>query len=402
MTHNIILILVALATATWLFRPALLHSKTWRATVTPLASIIGSGFLVAGPILAHAAGNFAVLAMLGLCGLGYLFGAAIRHNIAHIENNANWARLPLVRSLELTSDLALTAAYFISVAYYVSLFAAFGLRLGGIVDPLWIRIGATATIALLGLVGMSGGLRALEDLEVFTVGIKLAVIAGLISLLAFVETHSAVTGAYVWPDISGTSNGDSVRILLGLVILVQGYETSRYLGNSYDAGLRIRTMRRAQWISTLIYITFILLLTPYFTGDLPEQGGETAIIDMLRPVGLAVAPAIILAALASQSSAAIADMNGAGGLIYETSGKRVSVNVGNLIVATISIGIIWVANIYEIITYASKAFVVYYGLQAGLAAFSAHRLKQHGRASLFAFCILCAALIIVLAKPPAI
>jgi hypothetical protein len=37
------------------FSKRILNSRRWRATVTPLASIIGSGFLVAGPILAHAA-----------------------------------------------------------------------------------------------------------------------------------------------------------------------------------------------------------------------------------------------------------------------------------------------------------------------------------------------------------
>ncbi len=39
----------------------------FNATVTPLASIFGSGFLVIVPILAGAVGKYSVFAMLGVC-----------------------------------------------------------------------------------------------------------------------------------------------------------------------------------------------------------------------------------------------------------------------------------------------------------------------------------------------
>ncbi len=82
---NGVLLGVAVLFGCLFFNPRLLRARAWQATVTPLASIIGSGFLVAGPILSHAAGRFAWLAMLGLCAAGYLFGAAVRHNIVHVE-----------------------------------------------------------------------------------------------------------------------------------------------------------------------------------------------------------------------------------------------------------------------------------------------------------------------------
>ncbi|MGJ0395441.1 MAG: hypothetical protein ACR65U_04335 [Methylocystis sp.] len=41
------------------------------ATVTPLASIFGSGFLAIAAILAMAAGRDAVFAMAGICALAY-------------------------------------------------------------------------------------------------------------------------------------------------------------------------------------------------------------------------------------------------------------------------------------------------------------------------------------------
>ena len=147
-------------------------------------------------------------------------------------------------------------------------------------------------------------------------------------------------------------------------------------------------MRYAQFLSGAIYLAFILLITPYLQGKLPSLGGETGIIDMLAPLGSVVAPLIIVMGLASQLSAAVADMNGAGGLIADATVRRLSVRVGYAITAAVAIGITWTANIFEIIVYASKAFVIYYALQCCLAAFVAIRpgATRNGRhAILFAF-----------------
>jgi hypothetical protein len=61
------------------------RTALWRATVTPLASIIGSGFLESAPLLAHDFGGYAVLAMTLLVVLAALIGWAIRYNIAVVE-----------------------------------------------------------------------------------------------------------------------------------------------------------------------------------------------------------------------------------------------------------------------------------------------------------------------------
>uniref|UniRef100_UPI00405465FE hypothetical protein n=1 Tax=Pseudomonas sp. TaxID=306 RepID=UPI00405465FE len=63
--------------------------------------------------------------------------------------------------------------------------------------------------------------------------------------------------------------------------------------------------------------------------------------------------------------------------------------------------ITWTANIYEIITYASKMFVIYYGLQALQAALAAWRRGQRWHAAGFAAGVVVALAIIVLAKPVA-
>ncbi len=368
MTSNAVMILGAALTALVVLYPGLLRSQWWRATVTPLASIIGSGFLVVGPILAHVAGGLAWLAMSALCALAYLFGTVIRHNIAHAEPLLAENKHRGLLALERASDYALAFAYFVSVAYYLNLFGAFALKGLGIVDPYWTRSVSTAAIVALGLVGSTRGLRAMEHVELAAVGIKLAMIGGLLSALLWADALAAMSATLALPSFVHSAGAREIGILLGLVILVQGFETSRFLGQTYDAPLRIRTMRLAQLISSAIYVCFILLVTPYFTGALPAAGGETGIIDMLKPLGSVVGPLIILAALASQLSAAIADMNGAGGLLWSASRKAVPVRTGYFITACFAVLITWSASIFEIIVYASKAFVLYYGLQSIEAA----------------------------------
>lgn len=397
-----VLALVTLGLAVVLLWPRLQAKGEWRATVTPLASIIGSGFLVAGPILSDIAGHWAFIAVAGLCVLGYLYGHVIRHNIRVVEPLLAGRPAPAMRAIEWASDLALALAYFISVAYYLNLFAAFALRGAGLDDDLWIKALSTAVIAALGLLGALRGLGALERLETFSVGLKLAVIGGLCAALLAGQLGELATGSFAWPDLPTPGALEDVRIWLGLLILVQGFETSRYLGDAYDRPTRIRTMRRAQWIATAIYVGFILLATRHFTPGLVDLGGETAIIDALAGVGMLVAPLVIVAAIASQLSAAVADLNGAGGLIAETSGRRVSVAIGYLVTAGAAIAATWGADIFEIITYASKAFVLYYGLQslqALLVTAKAGGRTRLPRVALFAVAVLIAVAIIVFATP---
>ncbi|WP_139792190.1 hypothetical protein [Henriciella litoralis] len=397
MPTNIILIVASLAFAGVLFRPSMLKSPFWRATVTPLASIVGSGFLIAGPVLYHASGSAAWVAMTGLCLLSYVFGSAVRENIMHIEMRATRTKLQSV--VNGVADYVLAAAYFISVAYYLNLFAAFGLRLFGTTDPETIRIVSTCAIATIGAVGAFGGLKALESLEVGTVGLKLAVIGGLLTTLVITSAYTWMQGTPPVHTIPAKGGWDEIRTILGLVVLVQGFETSRYLGDKYDPETRVRTMRRAQWISTGIYISFIFLFMPYFTGSLTGDGAETAIIDMLAPLGVALTPLLIAAALASQSSAAIADTNGAGGLIAEASGGRIPVKPAYLVTAGVAIVMTWSFDIFEIIAHASRAFVAYYALQNLLAASAAARRGAWPRAALYSGAFILAVIIIIVAKP---
>jgi len=95
----------------------------------------------------------------------------------------------------------------------------------------------------------------------------------------------------------------------------------------------------------------------------------------------------------------VADMNGASGLLSEIAGGRLSVRLGNLVVALIAIAVTWSANIYEIIAYASQAFVAYYALQAAQAAVTARRRRQYAHAALYGAAVAVALAIVFFASP---
>lgn len=72
---------------------------------------------------------------------------------------------------------------------------------------------------------------------------------------------------------------------------------------------------------------------------------------------------LVIAAVMSQFSAAIADTIGGGGLITETFHNFIDTKQSYLLLTIIATILTWLTNIYEIITIASKAFAVYYTLQ---------------------------------------
>lgn len=124
---NALIIIVALILASYLaFSKRLATSSSWKATVTPLASIMGSGFLVSAPLLAGVVGNLAIFCMAILLVLAYAIGSTIRFNIQYfepIENNTG-----IAQKVAFISRIVLAGAYFISVTYYIQLLAAFALN----------------------------------------------------------------------------------------------------------------------------------------------------------------------------------------------------------------------------------------------------------------------------------
>ena len=365
-----------------LLSPKMRYSQRWQATVTPLASIIGSGFLVVVPLLGHEIGNWAVWGMLGIVLLAYGIGAIIRFNIRYTEPLLLQPNAPFLSEItENLADLSLGLAYIISVTFYIRLLASFLLRgVGGGEAEFSVRIIATIVLLFIGGTGMWRGLGGLEKLEEYAVSVKLAIIAALIIGLAYYNGQSRLTGTGL-EAISISGNWwHTLRVMAGMLLVVQGFETSRYLGDEFDAPLRIRSMRDAQLISAVIYIIFVGLATILLT-DLPAKVDETAIIDLVKIVAPILPPMLVIAALMSQFSAAVADTIGSGGLIVELTRKRVGLAQSYALIIGLSIVLTWTANIFEVISLASRAFAVYY-LMETISAWITARHTLQGRSRL--------------------
>ena len=386
--NNAIVVAGSAIAAAILFRPRLRHAKMWTATVTPLASIIGSGFLVLAPLLDRSFGVAAGPMMLALCIAAYLFGWAIRHNIMCHDRVE---QLPVaIVTLERLSSAALAFAYVISVTYYLNLFGSFGVKLTVFDEPVFGRGLTTAVLAFIGGFGVIKGLKGLEKLETWAVSLKLAIIFGLLAGLFVYFGEQAYDGALKQPPI-GVTGWPAVTLAFGMIITVQGFETSRYLGSEYTARERVRSMRWAQWLATAIYVVYVSL-TSFLFDPTAIKTSETAVIDMSRVIATVLPVMLVAAALAAQFSAAIADTMGCGGMTEDVSHRRIRESWAYVGVAIIGIAITWVADIFEIIALASRAFAIYYFLQCAVAVVFAwsegRRFKAGGFAALFALGVL--------------
>jgi len=362
---NLIIIVVALAVGGYLaFSRRLAVSSNWKATVTPLASIMGSGFLVSAPLLAGIVGNLAVVCMALLLVLAYMVGGAIRFNIRHFEPIENKGHGP-AQDIAFLSRIVLVGAYFISVTYYLELLAAFLLRAVDLNSQLAANAITTLLLLTIGGIGMWRGLNELEAVEKYAVAFNLGMIGALLVSLVIYNIDMIVGGTWALPSISSDIDFHDLRVLLGLLIVVQGFETSRYLGDEHPAQQRIATMRAAQLVSTVIYLLFIALATVLFRDGLGAE--VTAIIGMTKPVAAVLPTLLAVAAIGSQFSAAVADNEGAGGLIEDITQRKVPIRYAYLLILLVTVVLTWSTNVNEIIAYASRAFALYYTLQCVVA-----------------------------------
>ena len=366
MITNSIALATSLLVAIVLFLPRLRQSVQWRATVTPLASIIGSGFLIIAPLLHSVMGKWALLGIILLSTLAYLLGSVIRFNIRHAEPEL--ARNPQgsIVTLEKASQWALGAAYAISVAFYISLFAAFVFDRLAIDDTTLIKLFTSGLLVIIMLVAWLRGARGLETIELFAVTIKLAIIVGVLVALATYDIQ--VQSAWFKHEaIQSLSHFETLSMLAGMLMVTQGFETTRFMGNSYNAEQRIKAGRYAQWIAIFLYVVFIGLTCPIFLDFPITELNETTISYTLGQAIWVLPILLLVAATASQLSAALADTIGGGGLLKELFHLPISPQFYYVLVIAIAGILVWSSNVFEIINLASKGFALYYLIQTLIA-----------------------------------
>ena len=337
------------------------------ATTTPLSSIFGSGFLIIVPILAGAVGVYSVVAMAGVCALAYAVGSVIRYNIIHTEPILADKPPEATLAFERTSDLALVLAYVISVCLYLHILSSFVLGSFNADTELNENILTTSIIVIIMAIGLTKGLDDLEVLEKWGLYITLLIIVLLLAGFAIYDGSAWKSEAGITLfEAAKHTPWEMLTIVAGTLIVVQGFETTRYLGDEYKAGIRVSASRWSQIISTCVYLLFIAAAMP-LVHTLNGQYDDNSLIKLAGVASsMLVAPLIVAAAL-SQFSAAVADTLAATGNMQEVTNGQLKTRYGTLLVGCGAIALSWSANTLEIIALASRAFAFYYMLQCLVA-----------------------------------
>jgi len=383
---NIILVVIAAVALLFMFRSRLTKSKSWQATLTPLSSIIGSGFLIIAPLLASVVGAYSPLAVTGIVVLAYAIGGVIRFNIIHAEPLLHDRKAhPAIYKIDLFANTVLSFAYVTAVAFYLSLLSSFLLNYIGLEDsPNLERTLTTIIIVFIATTGFIRGLGGLEKLEAYSMSVQLSIVAALLIGIFVYDYNFIQSERPLVFDVQERDLLTKAFILCGILLVVQGFETSRFLGEKYSADMRVRTMRRAQLISGALYLVSVIALMPIVqTLDLEN----IQIAEIVTATGLAATALplmLIVAAIMSQFSAAVADTVGAGCLASESSRGKLSTNKGYLVVSLFAIMLVWTADLLEIISFASRAFALYYLLQCVVALIASHHCYERK-----AYCLYC-------------
>lgn len=348
-------------------------SRLWTVTVTPLASIIGSGFLIAAPLMVSEYGLLAVPAIALISLFAMAIGYVIRFNILHEDALFNARPRSPLCLIEHVSNIAISLAYVISVAFYTQLLSAFALRMIGVQDGLWTRILSTAILIFIGLVGYLRGLHGLEAMEKVAVNVKMSVIAALLIVLMVFVGFTFRSDPAMFDGIGiPTFTWQSLQTLAGLLLIVQGFEITKFMGHEYDAPTRAKALWIAQLIAAVVYVLFVALAGPLAKG-IANIHNETAIIEIVSVAAVGSGFVLSGAAIFSQFGAAVADTIGAGALIETESRARIAERKTYPLLVGLAIVIVWAFNIFAVLTLASRAFALFYFLQALMATIIAWR-----------------------------
>jgi hypothetical protein len=336
------------------------------ARTTPLASIFGSGLLVIVPILNAAVGPYSVFAMAGVCAVAYAMGEVIRFNIQHVEplHESGTVSERTVRN-ERLANLALVLAYAISVCLYIHILAAFLLGGLGINTPFRENLVCVVIIIAIGIIGRFRGLDMLLVLERWSLRVTGVLILLLIAGFAIFDWRAMSSNTLQLPLLPKQDLWTILTVLGGTLIVVQGFETSRYLGSEFDRDLRIRSCRSSQIVSTLIYLIFVAAATPlmHFLENKVEDNG---LLMLAAKAAVWLPIPLVIAAVLSQFSAAVADIVGGGGNIAESTNDRIDERRSYVLICGIAV-VLAFAPTLTLLSFASRAFAFYYFLQCLVA-----------------------------------
>ena len=364
---------VVLVGMTWfLYRPWIQQSERYQAMVVPLANIMDVGFLVLSPIIVVLVGYAAPLFMLGICLIAIATGLVIAYNIRHYE--------PLVgtsdrlNSVAATANWALFGASMVNIAYYTQLLMTLVLLPLALYSENRTTVTSVIVLVVIIVAGYRGHLPALNRLGDRTTAFNLAALFAVLAAFAVYNLLEAFNGSWTFPSYSPEIDTTTVRQLLGLFAMVQGFEASRYIGSRFSGELRISTMRWAQIIATVVFTALIaLVLLPF--GEFRPQPDATAIFVVSKAVSPYLPWLILAAAIGSQLSAITNATSSRSDLLIEATHETVPRKYTFPILLVPAIMIVIFTNVTSAVAIASRVFALYFVIQSVLAVLLASRAK---------------------------
>jgi len=188
-------------------------------------------------------------------------------------------------------------------------------------------------------------------------------------------------GSISVPPSTSYSLGHTLLLLGGVLITVQGFETVRYLADRYDRDTRISASRLSQLIAAWVYISLVAVATPLM-ADAAGHLSDENLLDLVERAVPALALPLVVGAVLSQFSAAVADTVAAHGnlrVLRPGGGNHVPYLVTAVAVSALS----WSIDLFTLVVVASRAFAAYYCVQSVVAMLtSTHPARRAGFAAL--------------------
>ncbi len=347
------------------------------ASVPPLASIFGSGFLIIVPVLELGLGSLAVVGIVGVCAFAWLIGTAVRHNMEKVEPLHESGRIDrFTTRAEWASDLTIAVAYVISVALYLRIMAQYVVQfVASESSDSAERALACAAVLLITAVGVRRGFSGLDRIERLALGTVLVLTAVLGGALFIADGADLLGGGLSLPPMPGRSITDVLLVLGGIVITVQGFETVRYLTDEYDRETRIWACRLSQLVSSSVYIGFVAVATPMM-GLGSADGADATLLDIADRLLPFLSVGVVLCAILSQFSAATADTVAAHGNLIRHLPNSAQGPRPYLASGAAAILLVWLVPTLTLIVIASRAFAAYYALQCAVAVHTSEGIPR--------------------------
>ena len=154
------------------------------ASVTPLASILGSGLLIIVPVLERTLGVFSIFGAVAICAVAWVVGTVIRHNVLVVEPLETAGMLDVTtKRLGTVSDAVIVIAYMISVALYLRIMAQYIVGFFESNGPAFLQpLIACVAVAIIVGIGALRGFLGLDRLD----RVSLAAVLVLTTVLGIV------------------------------------------------------------------------------------------------------------------------------------------------------------------------------------------------------------------------